>query len=181
MEKISLNLSNAKFMLYGDAENEPKEIEINKLIEDLFLNNLLLELLLNIKIFEFEARKDVAQIYNYVLRQRKQNSVEYVKQHNEILTFLVDGYTDQEIALNCGSILREVIRHEELNEILLNDIKLFEAFFEYVQLSTFDIASDAFATFKVNNQDIFVRNKYYVDIEYFIYIFFVSFSVCLFS
>jgi len=43
----------------------------------------------------------------------------------------------------------QVIRHEELNEMLLNDPQMFDAFFEYVQLSTFDVASDAFATFKV--------------------------------
>ena len=57
-------------------------------------------------------------------------------------------YSEPEIALNCGSILREVIRHEPLNDLLLNS-PLFDAFFEYVQLSTFDVASDAFATFKV--------------------------------
>ena len=34
MEKISLNLSNMKFMLYGDAENEPKEGDMNKLVEE---------------------------------------------------------------------------------------------------------------------------------------------------
>ncbi len=138
-------------MLYGDAENEPKENEINKLVEELFSSNLLIDLLIHIKRFEFEARKDVAQVYNYVLRQRKQQSVEYVKAHPVILQFLVEGYTDGEIALNCGSILREVIRHEELNQAILTNNAMFEAFFEYVQLSTFDIASDAFATFKVTN------------------------------
>ena len=101
------------------------------------------------KRFEFEARKDVAQVYNFVLRQKKAQAVEYVKQHPQILRALVDGYNDPEIALNAGSILREVIRHEELNEMLLNDPQMFDAFFEYVQLSTFDVASDAFATFKV--------------------------------
>lgn len=59
------------------------------------------------------------------------------------------SYNDADIALNCGSILREVIRHEELNEMLLNAPQLFNAFFELVQLNTFDVASDAFATFKV--------------------------------
>lgn len=92
----------------------------------------------------------IHQVYNFVLRQKKAQAVEYVKQHPEILRALVDGYNDPEIALNAGSILREVIRHEELNEMLLNDAQMFDAFFEYVQLSTFDVASDAFATFKVS-------------------------------
>jgi hypothetical protein len=113
---------------------------------------LLLDLI-DMKRFEFEARKDVAQVYNFVLRQKKVQAVEYVKQHPAILRALVDGYNDPEIALSCGSILREVIRHEELNELLLNDPNMFDLFFEYVQLSTFDVASDAFATFKVRRDN----------------------------
>ena len=80
-----------------------------------------------------------------------------MKAHPQILRMLVDGYNDPEIALNSGSILREVIRHEELNEILLNDPHMFDAFFEYVQLSTFDVASDAFATFKVRTTTTILR------------------------
>lgn len=38
-------------------------------------HNLLLLLLLNIKKFEFEARKDVAQIFSYLLRHRKVQAV----------------------------------------------------------------------------------------------------------
>jgi calcium binding protein 39 len=148
MEKISLNLSAMKFMLYGDAENEPKEVDISRLVDDLFTSNLLLDLLVHMREFEFEARKDVARVYDFVLRQRKAQSLEYVKSHQEILKVLVEGYTDSEVALNCGSILREVIRHEELNDLVLNSA-LFDLFFDYVQLSTFDIASDAFATFKL--------------------------------
>jgi calcium binding protein 39 len=45
-------------------------------------------------------------------------------------------------------ILRESIRHEILAKIILES-KQFWSFFEYVELSTFDVASDAFATFKV--------------------------------
>ena len=52
------------------------------------------------------------------------------------------------MALNCGSMLRECIRHEVLAKIVLNHEKFYK-FFEYVEMSTFDIASDAFTTFKV--------------------------------
>ena len=149
LEKISLNLSNMKFMLYGDAENEPREADIAKLCDELFATNALIDLLVRMREFEFEARKDVARVYDFVLRQRKQQSVEYVKAHPDILKLLVEGYNDTEIALNSGQILREVIRHEELNELILHSPPLFDLFFDYVQLSTFDIASDAFATFKL--------------------------------
>ena len=44
-------------------------------------------------------------------------------------------------------ICRECIRHEALASMLLNSAAFWK-FFDYVQLSTFDVASDAFATFK---------------------------------
>ena len=57
-------------------------------------------------------------------------------------------YEQQEIALNCGTMLRECTRYEALTKILLHSDNFYD-FFKYVEVSTFDIASDAFATFKV--------------------------------
>jgi calcium binding protein 39 len=51
-------------------------------------------------------------------------------------------------ALNCGIMLRECIRHEPLAKLVLHS-EHFQHFFNYVEMETFDIASDAFATFKV--------------------------------
>ena len=45
-------------------------------------------------------------------------------------------------------MLRECIRYEALTKIILNSDNFYD-FFKYVEVSTFDIASDAFATFKV--------------------------------
>jgi calcium binding protein 39 len=46
-------------------------------------------------------------------------------------------------------MLRECIRYEALDKILLYSDNFYD-FFKYVEVSTFDIASDAFATFKVS-------------------------------
>lgn len=59
-------------------------------------------------------------------------------------------YESPNIALRCGIMLRECIRHEPLAKIILFS-EQFRDFFKYVEMSTFDIASDAFATFKVNH------------------------------
>jgi calcium binding protein 39 len=80
--------------------------------------------------------------------------VEYLAAHENILFTLMEGYENQEIALNSGIILRECLRHESLARIVLYSQKFF-SFFEYVELSTFDIASDAFATFK----DLLTKHK----------------------
>lgn len=58
------------------------------------------------------------------------------------------SYESQEVALNCGIMLRECFRHEELARLVLFSDHFYK-FFDYVELSTFDIASDAFSTFKV--------------------------------
>lgn len=62
--------------------------------------------------------------------------------------FVLKRYESPEIALNCGIMLRECIRHEPLAKIILWSEQFYD-FFRYVEMSTFDIASDAFATFKV--------------------------------
>ena len=64
------------------------------------------------------------------------------------LSYLCFSYEVPQIALRCGIMLRECIRHEPLAKIILFSDQ-FQDFFKYVELSTFDIASDAFATFKV--------------------------------
>ena len=58
-------------------------------------------------------------------------------------------YEIPEIALNCGMMLRECCRYELLAKIMLQSEQFYD-FFKYVEVSTFDIASDAFSTFKVH-------------------------------
>jgi hypothetical protein len=59
------------------------------------------------------------------------------------------SYEVQDIALNCGMMLRECCRYEELTKLMITSEQFYK-FFEYVELSTFDIASDAFLTFRVS-------------------------------
>lgn len=61
-------------------------------------------------------------------------------------------YEHQEIALICGMMLRECARYEALAKIMLYSEDFYN-FFRYVEVSTFDIASDAFSTFKVKHND----------------------------
>lgn len=75
-------------------------------------------------------------------------------------------YEAPEVALNCGMMLRECLRHEPLARIVLFSEDFF-CFFHYVELSTFDIASDAFASFKVHTYREIERDIY-------IYIFFLN-------
>lgn len=58
-------------------------------------------------------------------------------------------------------MLRECARYEALAKIMLYSDD-FYSFFRYVEVSTFDIASDAFSTFKVSMINSQVKSKGYV-------------------
>ena len=93
----------------------------------------------------------MAQIFNNLLRRQigtRFPTAEYISNNPQLLYSLISGYDKPEISLNCGMILREVSRHECLVKIILES-KYFWNFFKLVDLSTFDVASDAFSNFKV--------------------------------
>lgn len=166
-------------MLYGTSDAEPQtDIIVSQLAQELYNSNLLLLLIQNLNRIDFEGKKDVAQVFNngkrwqyagssrkchrlaliVVLRRQigtRSPTVEYICTKPEILFTLMAGYEHQEIALNCGTMLRECARYEALAKIMLHSEEFFN-FFQYVEVSTFDIASDAFSTFKVWP---FVNNK----------------------
>uniref|UniRef100_A0A182PCL8 Calcium-binding protein 39 n=1 Tax=Anopheles epiroticus TaxID=199890 RepID=A0A182PCL8_9DIPT len=157
-EDVGKNLTLIKNMLYGTSDAEPQtEIVISQLAHELCSTNLLLLLIQNLNRIEFESKKDVAQIFNNILRRQigsRSPTVEYICTMPVLLFTLMDGYEHQEIALNCGTMLRECVRYEPLAKIMLHSDEFFH-FFRYVQMSTFDIASDAFSTFR----ELLTRHK----------------------
>lgn len=172
-EDVSKNLVLIKNMLYGTSDAEPQaDIIVAQLAQELYNSNLLLLLIQNLNRIDFEGKKDVAQVFNNILRRQigtRSPTVEYICTKPEILFTLMSGfvfcicvflwftlksfvfffsYEHQEIALNCGTMLRECARYEALAKIMLYSEDFYN-FFRYVEVSTFDIASDAFSTFKV--------------------------------
>lgn len=106
----------------------------------------------NLNKLDFESKKDVALIFNNLLRRQigtRSPTVEYLCARPEIILTLADGYQVPEIAITCGTMLKECIRHEHLAKILLHSEKFYN-FFTFIEAGTFDIGSDAFASFKVS-------------------------------
>jgi len=95
-------------------------------------------------------KKDGVSIFNNLLRRQvgsRSPTVEYICRNSAILDILATGYENTETALNCGAMLRECCRHESLTKLVLYSPNLWK-YFKYVEVANFDIASDAFATFK---------------------------------
>lgn len=156
-DEVSKNLSAIKVVLYGTENQEPQTDQVAQLAHEMYDNNMLFLLVQNLGKIDFEGRKDVAQIFNNLLRRQigtRAPTVEYLCSRKEIVLELMKGYESQEIALNCGMMLRECCRYEQLAKIMLQSEQFYD-FFHYVEVSTFDVASDAFSTFK----DLLTKHK----------------------
>ncbi|EAU86979.2 mo25 protein [Coprinopsis cinerea okayama7 len=147
-EEVSKNLQQIKAMLLGDGEPVPEVVA--QLAQETYNTDLLLLLVQNIARFEFEARKDVVQIFNNLLRRQigsRWPTVEYLSSKPDIVFAALAGYENEEVALNTGMILKEMLRHEPLAKILLYSDQFYK-FPHYIESTTFGISCDAFANFK---------------------------------
>ena len=101
---------------------EPVPELFAQLAQETYSTDLLHLLVVHIARFDFEARKDVVQIFNNLLRRQigaRWPTVEYISGKREVLFAALGGYENEDIALNTGMILREMLRHEPLCKILL--------------------------------------------------------------
>ncbi|GAA5886420.1 hypothetical protein JCM6882_001632 [Rhodosporidiobolus microsporus] len=149
-EDISKYLFQMKVLLYGDGENDPQPEIIAQLAQEVYANDLLQLLVLHIWRFEFEARKDVSQIFNNLLRRQigiRWPTVEHLSAKEETIFAALKGYENADVALNTGMILRAMLRHEPLARILLYSDKFYN-FIDYIEQTTFGIACDAQANFR---------------------------------
>jgi calcium binding protein 39 len=149
-EELSKCLQGMKIILYGDTEHEVNQDGVVTLANDIYAADLIPLMLTYLSKFEFEAKKDVALIFNNLLRRQvgsRSPTVEYICRNTGILDTLATGYETTDIALTCGSMLRECCRHESLTKLVLYSPSLWK-YFKYVEVANFDMASDAFATLK---------------------------------
>ncbi|KAL5253933.1 hypothetical protein ACHWQZ_G013634 [Mnemiopsis leidyi] len=158
-DDVTKYLLNAKHALMGTPGQEPQLEMIVQLSDEIHKNDIILLLIRCLRYIDFEGKKYTSQILSNLLKRQigtRYPTVEYILSQkrsenetpsNDILDELIQGYDHQEIALHSGLVLRECTKHDSLASIVLSDPKFF-AFFNYVEVSTFDIASDAFVTFK---------------------------------
>lgn len=88
----------------------------------MYSSHLLLLLIQNLSKIDFEGRKDVGHIFNNMLRRQigpRFPTVEYLYLKPQILFLLLSGYDNIDIALNCGGMLRECAKHEDLAKVIL--------------------------------------------------------------
>ncbi|XP_057956746.1 uncharacterized protein LOC131150174 isoform X1 [Malania oleifera] len=156
LEEVEKNFVTMRCMLSGDGEVEPNMDQVTQLALEICRENVLTLLIHKLPILGWEARKDLVHCWSILLKQMVGSSyccVQYIENHFELLDFLVVCYDNKDIALNCGNMLRECIKFPTLAKYILESAS-FELFFKFVELPNFDVASDAFTTFK----DLFTRH-----------------------
>ncbi|KAJ9506674.1 hypothetical protein QJQ45_001964 [Haematococcus lacustris] len=136
LANVAKYLGFLKYHLFGDGEHEVTKEEALERARELVATDLLYLLVKHLVLLDFEARKDAAQVYGMLVRLRDSDDrspgAAYVLQHPYILSKLFHG------------------------QVLESSI--FMEFFDKVEVANFEIASDAFATFK----DLLTRHKPFV-------------------
>ncbi|XP_010228597.1 putative MO25-like protein At5g47540 isoform X2 [Brachypodium distachyon] len=157
LEEVEKNISSLRQLLSGDGEAEPNQEQVVQITVEICNEDVLPVFVQNLPSLGWGVRKDLVHCWCILLGQKVDDSyccVKYIEDHAELLDFLVDCYKNWDIALNCGSMLRECIKYPALAKYVLGS-NSFELFFEYVELPNFDIASDALNTFK----DLLTRHE----------------------
>ncbi|XP_072976285.1 uncharacterized protein [Typha angustifolia] len=163
LEEVEKYILSLRQILTGDGEAEPNQDQVLQIALEICKEDVLSLFVHKLPSLGWEARKDLVHCWCILLRQKVDSTssyccVEYVENHSELLDFLVVCYNNKEIALNCGNMLRECIKYPTLAKYILESTS-FELFFKYVELPTFDIASDALATFKVYPMDLLTKHE----------------------
>lgn len=157
VEEVSKLLVTISGLLFNCDTEQQGDIVLAQMSQEMYNSGLIPAILRNLARIEFEARKEAAEIFKYVLKRQigtRTPTVEYIATNDEILASLVRGYQTPGICHNTGGMLRECVMHESLAKIVLTS-EQFHDFFTYIECPQFDIAADAFSTFK----DILTRHK----------------------
>jgi calcium binding protein 39 len=150
LEEVEKNFSSLRGILSGDGETEPNADQAVQLALEFCKEDVVSLVIHKLHILGWETRKDLLHCWSILLKQKVGDTyccVQYFEEHFELLDSLVVCYDNKEIALHCGSMLRECIKFPSLAKYILESA-CFELFFKFVELPNFDVASDAFSTFK---------------------------------
>ena len=145
--------------MFGEDEEHCSKENALIIANEACRTELLNEMVEQLANLEFESRKDVTAIVCAILRIENDDGsmpgLIYLQTHLELIDTLFDGYAKPDIALLCGQMFRECTRHEDIARLVLNDEDLLKDLFNKLDLTEFEIASDAFLTLK----DLLTRHK----------------------
>lgn len=156
-DDVSKYIFTISSLLFSSESDQQSDIILAQMSQEMYNSAVISLLIKNLQNVEFEARKESVEIFSHVLRRQigtRTPTVEYICTTDEILVSLCRGFENLTINHNTSAMLRECLRYESLAKIVLFS-EVFQDFFKYVECSHFDVAADAFTTFK----DLLTRHK----------------------
>ena len=137
----------------GGGEREIDPAAIDELARACQTHELMPLVLEHFKQVDFEARKDTAAVFCNFLRHNVAGwATAYMPQHVSLMYQMVDGYSAPDLALHCGTMLRECVKLPRLHEALLFgpdggiSKPLRDVLEAHVHDPNFEVAADAFET-----------------------------------
>jgi len=129
---------------------QKRQLESQRLCRELLSteSDVLAELCLHIALLPPQGQSSVGSIFKFLFENHKDGSTNYILSRPGLLTLLIDGYAAGFCGHATGSILRQCARQPVLCD-LIHKSPSFIRFFDYVQVTTFELASDAFSSFNL--------------------------------
>lgn len=154
-EELSKQVHCMKATLCGESGASACSGGPAALVDELVQRDVVADFCTKLALVDFEARKDLVTVFGALLRHETPSSVsetifpaaDFLNERPKLLEHLVEEYENADTALNAGAMLREAFRHEALTAVVLFS-PYFANFFRYIELPSFEVASDAFTTFK---------------------------------
>jgi len=154
LEVVAKRLSEVRFMMCGDTDNQPKKDDSATLAQLLPAKGVPLTLIQNLGVFPFEARTDACHVLSYMIQSDLSGfATRYLRALSRtVVRLLVELFADPGIALLCGALLRDCLKHDFLAaEFLESSFWVYNRFFDkYLVCESFELCSDAFATFRLS-------------------------------
>lgn len=157
--ELSKTIRDMKCILYGNGDGDPIAEACTQLTKEFFKENTntMRLIIICLPYLDLEAQKDVTQVIANLQRRKVDSRMvasDYLEANQDLLDILMSGYENMEIAIHYSTMLRDCICHQVAARYVL-DSEHMKNFFEYIQFPDFNIASDAFRTFK----ELLTRHK----------------------
>lgn len=135
--------------------------------KEVYSTGVLVPLLQNLRLLDFDARRDVASFFTFMLKRPP--TVDYLLNNKpEIFTILMNGAGNVDIHHTICQILRECSHNEKLVAYMMS-LQNFWLFVQYVDHSEFEVATDNFSTFQeyLRNFPDLTKNFILQNMDYF--------------
>mmetsp|Transcript_10562 Transcript_10562/g.12044 ORF Transcript_10562/g.12044 Transcript_10562/m.12044 type:complete len:410 (-) Transcript_10562:352-1581(-) len=167
LDGLEKRLAEIRVILTGTADSPPKEDESSQLARFLLDADVPMKLLSNLGSVTFETRKSIVIVFNFLLHVQEPLELQTIvsrylrSRAKEIIRLLLSYYSMENLALHAGDMMRQCLVHPSLyHECLSDDMVVLNHFFDtFLQMDSFEICSDAFATFR----DILTKQKQFVS------------------